>query len=85
MERVSIETNCRSTAENASVASVTVAYNGARVLPRQMKAILGQTRGLGEIIVVDNGSSDGTAEMLRERYPQAEVMYSTIFQQLSLY
>jgi rhamnopyranosyl-N-acetylglucosaminyl-diphospho-decaprenol beta-1,3/1,4-galactofuranosyltransferase len=57
-----------------SVASVTVAFNDARVLPRQMEALLGQTRPLQEIIVVDNSSTDGTVTLLAKRYPQITVL-----------
>ncbi len=57
-----------------SVASVTVAYNAARVLPRQMDALLRQTRPLQEIVVVDNASTDGTSALLAERYPQVTVL-----------
>lgn len=57
-----------------AVASVTVAHNAARVLPRQMEALLRQTRSLQEIIVVDNASTDGTSELLAERYPQVTVL-----------
>ena len=58
----------------ASIASVTTAYNAAQVLPRQMEALLGQTRSLQEIVVVDNGSTDGTRQLLAERYPQVTVL-----------
>ena len=51
-----------------------MAYNEAHVLPRQMDAILRQTRRLQEIIVVDNGSSDGVRAMLAGRYPQVTVL-----------
>ena len=57
-----------------SVASVTVAFNAARILPRQIEALFGQTYPLREIIVVDNASTDGTAEMLEERYPRVTVL-----------
>ena len=57
-----------------SVASVTVAYKGLELLPRQIDALLEQSRPLQEIIVVDNASSDGTSAMLVERYPQVSVV-----------
>lgn len=57
-----------------SIASVTTAYNAVRVLPRQMEALLRQTRQLAEIIVVDNGSQDGTLALLAEGYPQVTVL-----------
>jgi len=51
-----------------------MAYNAARVLPRQIEALLQQWRALQEIIVVDNASTDGTGAMLAERYPQVTVL-----------
>jgi rhamnopyranosyl-N-acetylglucosaminyl-diphospho-decaprenol beta-1,3/1,4-galactofuranosyltransferase len=57
-----------------SIASVTTAYNAAKVLPRQMDALLRQSLPLKEIIVVDNASTDGTASLLAERYPQVTVL-----------
>ena len=59
---------------NQSIASVTVAYNGAKMLPRQMDALLTQARALQEIVVVDNASTDGTSAMLAGRYPQVTVL-----------
>jgi GT2 family glycosyltransferase len=53
---------------------VTVAYNAVKVLPRQIDALLRQTRSLQEIVVVDNASSDGTGAMLAERYPQVTLL-----------
>jgi len=57
-----------------SIASVTVAYNGAKVLQQHIEALLGQMRPLQEIIVVDNGSSDGTCALIAERYPQVTLL-----------
>ena len=57
-----------------SIASVTVAYNAAKVLPRQIDALLRQNRPLQEIVVVDNASNDGTAAMLARRYPKVKVL-----------
>jgi GT2 family glycosyltransferase len=57
-----------------SVASVTIAYNAAESLPKQIEALLAQTFSLREIIVVDNASTDGTCAMLAERFPQVTVL-----------
>ena len=57
-----------------SVASVTVAYNAEERLPRHLESLLGQTRPLQEIIVVDNASTDHTASLLAERFPQVTVL-----------
>jgi rhamnopyranosyl-N-acetylglucosaminyl-diphospho-decaprenol beta-1,3/1,4-galactofuranosyltransferase len=59
---------------NLSIASVTTAFNAAKVLPRQIDALLRQTLPLREIIVVDNGSTDGTVEMLEKKYPRVTVL-----------
>jgi GT2 family glycosyltransferase len=57
-----------------SVASLTTAYNAARALPRQIGALSRQTRPLDEIIVVDNASTDDTASLITECYPQVTVL-----------
>jgi glycosyltransferase involved in cell wall biosynthesis len=60
--------------QTLSIASVTVAYNAAHILPRQIDALFRQTHPLQEIIVVDNASTDGTAAMLAKNYPQVTVL-----------
>jgi len=57
-----------------SVASLTVAYNAERRLPRQIEALTRQTHPLQEIVVVDKASTDGTTAMLAQRYPQVTVL-----------
>jgi GT2 family glycosyltransferase len=64
----------RPQAKNLSIASVTVAYNSAQRLPRQMDALLRQTQSLDEIIVVNNCSTDETLELLSAEYPQVTVL-----------
>lgn len=46
------------------------AYNRADYLPYCLDSLLGQSYPNCEIIVIDDGSTDGTAELMREKYPQ---------------
>ena len=57
-----------------SIATVTFAHNAAHLLPRQVDALLRQSRTVQEIIVVDNASTDGTRVLLAEKYPQVTVL-----------
>jgi GT2 family glycosyltransferase len=59
------------------VTVVVLAYNRARELRVTLTALreeLDYPAELLEIIVVDNASSDGTAEMVREEFPAAELV-----------
>ena len=63
----------------APVCSICIAnYNGVELLGDCLDSILSQ-RGAPaiEIIVHDDGSTDGSVALLRERYPQVEVLAST--------
>ncbi len=42
------------------------AYNRADILPRTIKSVLNQTFGDFELIVIDDGSSDNTGEVVKE-------------------
>jgi GT2 family glycosyltransferase len=57
-----------------SIASVTVAYNGARVLPRQLDALHQQTWRPDEIVVVDNASSDNTVSTIEKNYSEVTIL-----------
>src|SRR6266545_7889981 len=55
----------------AEVSAVVVTYNSARWLERSLESL----RGTGaEVIVVDHGSTDGTVELVRERFPEARLI-----------
>jgi rhamnosyltransferase len=66
--------NPRSEKRAVSIASVTVAYNGAQVLPRHLEALQRQTRKIDEIVVVNNASTDDTLTLLATRYPEITVL-----------
>jgi len=57
-----------------SIASVTVTWNPGRAIEGHLSALLHQTRPLDEIVVVDNASTDGTAELLKRAFPGIKVL-----------
>jgi GT2 family glycosyltransferase len=56
------------------VSIVVVNWNGAAVLPRCLDALAAQTLRDFELLVVDNASSDGSADGLEARLPDARVI-----------
>jgi glycosyltransferase involved in cell wall biosynthesis len=58
----------------AGVSVIIPTCNRARVLPRALDSVLQQTLAADEIIVIDDGSTDGTAELVRRRYPQVRLL-----------
>lgn len=60
--------------ERISIASVTVAYNGAGVLAAHVDALKRQSRVLDEIVLVNNASTDGTLALLTKQFPEVTVL-----------
>jgi N-acetylglucosaminyl-diphospho-decaprenol L-rhamnosyltransferase len=59
-----------STKEDAdNVAVVVVTYNALPYLSRCLESVHGR-----EVVVVDHGSTDGTVELVRERFPQVTLL-----------
>ncbi|HMI99798.1 MAG TPA: glycosyltransferase family 2 protein [Gaiellaceae bacterium] len=55
----------------AELSAIVVTYNAAPWIERSLESL----RGTGaEVIVVDNGSTDGTPELVRERFPEARII-----------
>ena len=57
-----------------SVATVTVSYNGARIIERHLAALQRQSYKISEIIVVNNASTDGLPELLAAKFPEITVL-----------
>jgi GT2 family glycosyltransferase len=59
---------------SARVAIVVVNWNGGDVLTRCLDALAAQTVAPARILVVDNASTDGSADRLEERHRRVEVI-----------
>jgi GT2 family glycosyltransferase len=59
-----------------SVSIVIPSYNGKLLLEKNLPAVVASLKGreLTEIIVVDDASSDGTADWLTEEYPEVKII-----------
>jgi rhamnopyranosyl-N-acetylglucosaminyl-diphospho-decaprenol beta-1,3/1,4-galactofuranosyltransferase len=53
---------------SSRIAAVVVTYNRRALLEGCLDALIRQERPLDEILVIDNASTDGTAEVLSEKY-----------------
>lgn len=53
---------------SAVVGAMVVTHNRAELLRECLTAVLGQTRAPDHVLVLDNASTDGTAEMLRDEF-----------------
>jgi GT2 family glycosyltransferase len=56
------------------VSVIVVNWNGRAHLERCLEALASQTLADFEVIVVDNGSTDGSVELLRKSYPRVRVI-----------
>lgn len=57
-----------------SVSVIIPTYNRCALLARALDSVLAQTRCADEVIVVDDGSQDGTADFVRHAYPQVHLL-----------
>jgi glycosyltransferase involved in cell wall biosynthesis len=49
-------------------------WNGRAYLEATLRSVVGQTYPPGEVIVVDDGSTDGSGDLVRERFPQVKLV-----------
>ncbi|MDH5258315.1 MAG: glycosyltransferase family 2 protein [Gammaproteobacteria bacterium] len=50
-------------------------FNRVQTIPRAIESVLSQSITVDEIIIIDDGSTDGTEEMIRQRYPAVKYIY----------
>lgn len=58
----------------APVSVIIPSYNRAHLLPRALDSVFSQTLAAKEVIVVDDGSTDHTEKLIRQRYPQVRYL-----------
>ena len=56
------------------VSAIVVSWNGESHLGSCLDALLEQVGPDDEIVVVDNGSADGSATLVRQQYPQVRLI-----------
>ena len=58
-----------------SVSVIITTYNRNNIIGRAVDSVLGQTRPADEIILVDDGSSDNTDQLIKEKYPDIKYIW----------
>ena len=59
---------------NETISVVIPSFNRAEVLPRALHSVLRQTRSPDQVIVVDDGSTDGTSDLVAREFPTVTVL-----------
>jgi len=57
-----------------SISVIIPTYNRIETLPRAIESVMVQTHPANELIIVDDGSTDGTVAWLGEHYPQIKLI-----------
>src|SRR5688500_20251395 len=66
MTRAGVGTPMRLSSRRVTVCAVVLTFNRKALLVECLDAVLGQSRPPDHVVVVDNASTDGTRELLRE-------------------
>ncbi len=61
---------------NQNMVSVIIpVYNRVKVIDRSINSVINQTYPINEIIVIDDGSNDGTYDLVKRNFPQVILKY----------
>jgi len=63
------------TLPDAAVTVIIPSFNRAKTLERALNSVINQTRPAVQIIVIDDGSTDGTQALVKEKFPQVDYIY----------
>jgi len=58
----------------SSISVIIPAYNRRHTLPRALASVMNQKRAPDEILVIDDGSTDGTTDFLRSDFPSVRCL-----------
>ena len=57
------------------ISTIMAVYNAERYVSQALDSVLGQTAPPDEIIAIDDGSSDGTPDVLRQFAPRVRIIH----------
>lgn len=63
-----------SSARNTNISVILVTWNGGQYIPKCLESLRRQSLPPDNLIIIDNGSSDGTPEIARRIYPDAVII-----------
>ena len=67
--------SCSRRSSSFSISVVIPTFNRLIYLERAIKSVLNQTVDVNEIIIVDDGSNDGTSEFINSNYPDLKYIF----------
>ena len=59
------------------IAVVIPTYNRITFIERAINSVLNQSIIVDEIIIIDDGSNDGTREIIKTKYPEIDYVYQS--------
>lgn len=65
------------TAPLSSISVIIPTHNRAHLLPRALDSVLNQTKRAEEIVVVDDGSTDDTSDLIQSNYPEVITLHQS--------